>query len=183
MADGPVHRSLSLKQARYRLNQFRRARRDAPTKEILARAQAVLSPSLFELFSKLLPFEQAHAIRVLDALTTQGMNDPDLLSAALLHDIGKIKHPLRPWERAIAVLVKKFLPIRFQKWSQGEPAGLTAGAVVAAQHAIWGALLAAGAGANEQIVWLIAHHDTDLAELEGPNRVILSMLQDADSAN
>lgn len=172
-----------MKQAIYRLDQFRRARKDTPSEAGLVRARELLSPALFDLFSRMLPFEQAHAIRVMERLADLGYDDPDLLAAALLHDVGKVRHALLPWERGLAVLVRALLPGLYQKWGSGEPEGLRAGMVVAAQHAAWGAEMAASAGANERLVWLIANHDAGLEKISGPDIDLLGELQQVDAVS
>ena len=172
-----------MSQVFYRLDQFRRARTDTPSDVGLARAAEILSPKLYDLFSWMLPFEQAHAIRVMEVLEDAGHDDPDLLAAALLHDVGKVRHPLHPWERGLAVLVKAILPEAYQKWSGGEPDGLRAGMVVAAQHAAWGAEMAAEAGADPKVVWLIANHDADLGAVSGPDADKLGELQRVDAVS
>ena len=164
----------------YRLNQFRRAHRDQPGGEGLDRARNILSPALFELFISLLPFEQAHSIRVMDKLVSEGYVEPDLLAAALLHDVGKARYPLRPWQRGLAVLAKHFSPGLFMRWSHGDLSGFRAGMVVAAQHAAWGAEMAEAAGANPRVVWLIGHHDVEPAQLSCPDADLLDALKRAD---
>ena len=91
----------------YRVRQFLLAHVGAPDPQGMSRVEKALSPALFDLFSRMLPFEQAHALRVFDRLSEQGVTHPDLLTAALLHDVGKVRYPLKPWERAVGVLVKK----------------------------------------------------------------------------
>ena len=172
-----------MRQLLYRLGQFKRARQDAPSPEGLVRAREALSPQLFDLFSQMLPFEQAHAVRVYDGLISRGKDDPDLLAAGLLHDVGKARRPLRPWERAAAVTVKALLPGAFAKWGQGKPHGLAAGIVVAAQHAGWGAQMAADAGAGERLVRLIRCHDAELAQVPEPDRQAVAVLQAEDAVN
>ena len=172
-----------MKRLFYRIGQFRRAWMDAPSLEGLARAEAALTPPLFELFCKMLPFEQAHAIRVYEGLIAQGVEDPDLLAAGLLHDVGKAHRPLRPWERAFAVAVRALLPGRFQQWGCGEPEGLRAGIVVAARHAEWGAEMAAAAGAGERLVRFIRVHDANLSFLPANERPQVSKLQSVDTVN
>ncbi len=131
----------------------------------------------------MLPFEQAHAIRVMDGMSANGYDHPDVLTAALLHDVGKVKHPLRPWERALGVLAKRFLPEKFHRWSQGEAKGFNKGIVVAANHAAWGADLAGESGASERAVWLIRNHDTDPAQIDERDRLVLSVFQAVDAAS
>ena len=141
----------------------------------------VLSPALFDLFEQMLPFEKAHALRVFDRLKEQGFTDPDLLIAALLHDVGKVRYPLKPWERAIGVLVKKFFPGRVAQWGQGEPRGVAAGVVVAEQHAHWGAMMAEKAGAPEVAVRLIANHQDQIpAQLSDDEMTLIRALQSVD---
>jgi putative nucleotidyltransferase with HDIG domain len=172
-----------LRQLFYRIGQFRRARRDSPSGEGLALAREILSPDLFALFSRMMPFEQAHAVRVMEKLAEAGHQDADLMTVALLHDVGKVEHPLRPLERGLGVLVKNFLPEIYRKLGAGEPGGLRTGIVVAVQHANWGADLAAQAGANQRVVWLIRHHDADLGQLSGVDLSLLRELQRVDSVS
>lgn len=163
--------------------QFQRALRETPSPDGLARAQAVLPPELFDLFSQLQPFEQAHSIRVYDGLIALGHDDPDLLTAGLLHDVGKARVPLNPWERAVAVAARKVLPAKIKQWQRGEPKGLRVGIVVAARHAEWGAEMAAEAGAGERLVRLIRNHDAELSEIPEPDRPLIEALQSVDAVS
>jgi putative nucleotidyltransferase with HDIG domain len=168
----------------YRILQFRNALNSLPDPEAVRRAKEFLSPSLFALFSDLLPFEQAHALRVFDRLQEKGFSHPDLLTAALVHDIGKARFPLRPWERVMGVLAKKFFPDRIKEWGQGQPKGLRLGIVVAEQHARWGAEMAEAAGASELIVRLVAYHqDQNFTHLPEDERVLLGALQSVDQVS
>jgi putative nucleotidyltransferase with HDIG domain len=165
----------------YRVRQFLLAHAGAPDPQGVERVKKALSPALFSLFRQMLPFEQAHALRVFDRLIEQGDTHPDLLTAALLHDVGKARYPLKPWERASAVLAKKFFPGRVVGWGQGEPHGLKAGVVVAEQHARWGAEMAEAAGGSDLAVRLIAcHQDQAPTQLSEAENVLLSVLQSVD---
>ena len=120
---------------------------------------------------------------VMDGMISHGYEDPEVLIAALLHDVGKVKHPIRPWERAIAVIVRRVFPNKFHQWGQGKANLFGRAIVVSARHAEWGAELAAAAGASERVVWLIRHHDADLAHFDGQDRLILDALQAVDAAS
>lgn len=110
----------------------------------------------------MLPFEQAHALRVFEGVQREGASHPDLLSAALLHDVGKVRYPLRPWQRAIAVLMKKLAPSVYQRIGERSPLkGWRAGVVVAVQHPRWGAEMAAEAGASPLTQDLILYHQEE----------------------
>ena len=173
-----------LDQVFYRARQFRQAMSSSPDQKELEKVGEVLTPAQTQLFMKLQPSEQAHALRVFDRLTEQGVTHPDLLAAALLHDVGKARYPLKPWERAAAELAKKFFPGRVGKWGQGEPRGLKAGVVVAEQHAQWGAEMAETAGASDLAVRLIAcHQDQAPTQLSEPEMVLLSALQSVDEVS
>ena len=78
------------------------------------------------------------------------MYSPDLLAAALLHDVGKIKYYPGLWERVFTVLVEYGAPSLAQRMAQGSAKGLRRGFVVRRFHADWGADLARKAGASSR---------------------------------
>ena len=168
----------------YRIGQFCWALGEVPDPEALARAEELLSTALFDLFTQLQLSEQAHALRIFERLQKQGFSQPDLLAAALLHDVGKALYPLRPWERTVGVLAKRFFPNRIRKWGQGKPGGFRSGIVVAEQHARWGAEMAQSAGATELVVRLIAsHQDQTATKLSEEERVLLNALKMVDEVS
>ncbi len=166
---------MRLARIRYRGTQFFHTLL-APLRPIdAAYAAERLSLSEFALFSRMSRAEQQHAIAVCRALETAGHRDPDLLTAALLHDVGKIHATPYLWDRVIAVLTEHYLPRRAIRWSRGEPRGWRRGFVIRAQHAAWGAELAEQAGSSPRTVELIrAHHDPPGGD------VALAALQAAD---
>lgn len=146
---------------RYRARQFWQALATRPMPEALVEAEVVLSPSQMVLFSGMQPSEQAHELSMLAALQNQGEADPDLLVAALLHDAGKQRCPLRLWERVVIVLVQAASPSLVRRW--GEPPAVKCRGwrkpfSVAMQHAEWGAALALEAGVSPLAAALIRRH-------------------------
>jgi len=170
----------------YRVAQFWNALSNhPPTDNDLAPAAQVLTDQQMALFACLQPSEQAHGLRVLQTLQNQGENRSEMLTAALLHDIGKIRHPLRIWERVMIVLGRQFFPKRMKKWGEAAPKGWKRPFVVAAKHPLWGAELASAASTQALAVYLIREHQTDL-ETGIPHSLekdLLSRLQGADDQN
>jgi hypothetical protein len=123
--------------------------------------------------------EQAHAFRVLERLKAAGQTDPDLLVAALLHDVGKILIPLSLLDRVIIVLGNHFFRQSAVRWSKGTPIGLRRPFVVATMHPGWGADLARQAGVSPRSMDLIRRHHDPLST----NDSLLAALQAADNAN
>jgi hypothetical protein len=148
----------------YRSWQFWNALQASPAAQDLLQVGEFLPPELMSLFIKMQPSEQAHSIRIFHKLVDEGEDNQDLLVVALLHDVGKIKHPLNPVERALIVLGKMFLSERVDTWGQDEPVGWKAPFVVASQHADWGAQFAHEAGATQAAVSLIRRHQDNLPE-------------------
>jgi hypothetical protein len=142
----------------YRSRQFWLALTTRPGTVATDRLSPYLSPTQLTLFRRLQPSEQAHAYIVLRRLQDAGQIDPDLLAAALLHDIGKIIAPLTIWDRVLIVLVGRYLPGLAVRWSEGRPRGLRRPFIVAARHPDWGADLAAEAGASPRVQELIRRH-------------------------
>ena len=148
-------------------------------------ARYLTGPQL-DLFRRMQRSEQQHGINVLrDVLDQEPTTPDDLAVAALLHDLGKIHQPLPVWSKTLTVLIRAFLPARFERWSQGNIANpLHRGCIVMVQHPVWGGELAAQSGVSEPAVWLISHHADSLARWSGhPHCALLERLQLADNAN
>ncbi len=175
---------MTISRLSYRARQFRLAV-CGPKRQIQSAAlQPYLSPVQIVLFQRLQASEQTHAVRVLERLKKQGHAEPDLLAAALLHDIGKILSPLSIIERMAIVLGRRLFPAGVKRWGQGSPRGLRHAFAVAEQHPRWGADLAAQAGASSRTVDLIARHQEVRT---GPPRTqterMLAALQAADDSD
>jgi hypothetical protein len=117
-----------------------------------------ISPTQITLFRRMQRSEQTHALHVLNLLKAAGQTAPDLLSAALLHDVGKVLFPLSLFDRVLIVLGKAFFPRQTRRWSKGTPEKYRLPFVVAARHPEWGADLAGQAGASPRTMELIRHH-------------------------
>jgi hypothetical protein len=169
----------------YRVRQFWHSLKSAPRAEDQDGAGEVLSSEELNLFRQLLAADQNHSLRVLQSLIFEGESDPDLLKAALLHDLGKMRYPLRRWERVLAVLATEFFPRKVQTWGRKNPTGIYRPLVVLQQHPRWGAELAEAIGSSARTIWFIHNH-----EKEHPDGVsadadltLLRKLQTADNNN
>lgn len=168
----------------YRARQFWQALSSRPSPGVIAKAEAVLSPPLMTLFTGMQPNEQAHALKVLEALQVQGETDPDLLAAALLHDAGKQRCPLRLWQRVAIVLVQAASPALSRRLGEQPAAdcpGWRKAFIVAAQHAEWGAELAQQAGISPLAATLIRRHQLRApADSQCREDILLHKLQAVD---
>jgi hypothetical protein len=138
-----------------------------------------LIPAQVVLFRRMRPSDQAHAWQLLERLIAAGQTNPDLLTAALLHDVGKILVPLSLPDRVIIVVGKRFFRQRAMRWSEGTPNRFRRLFIVAEHHPEWGADLAGQAGASSRSVDLIRHHQ-DPPALDD---TLLAALQAADDEN
>ena len=169
----------------YRYWQFIQSLKSSPGENDWLKIGGILSENELALFKKLPTPDQNHSLRVLQTLELENEIDPDLIKAALLHDLGKIRYPLRRWERIFAVLVKTIFPKRYHQWGAGDPSGLKRPLVVINQHSDWGADLAQQAGSSLTTVWLIRNHESTLDSGSQNNHdlILLNKLQKADNQN
>ena len=174
----------------YRSRQFWHAISSRFSPQDVELVNSVLSASQAELFRHMQASEQVHSLGVLKELKNQGEENPDLLSAALLHDVGKTRAPLRIWERVMIVIVRAICSGCIHKWGKGkhiepeEGLGWRRAFIVAEQHPAWGAELAAGCGASRLTVSLITRHqeqiDPGSSSMED---ILLRKLQAVDDNN
>ncbi len=170
--------------ATYRLQQGLRALGAwfSPVDDALAREH--LTPPLYALYRTMRRSERQHSLRVLRDLRDQGYSDPDLLAAALLHDVGKTRAPFSIPEKVLVVLVKAFAPRLYRRWGSDSSRGWRRPFAVSTQHPAWGATIVAQAGGTPRTIELIRHHADPLP---GPpasdtERLLLA-LQQADERN
>lgn len=171
-----------LQRAWYRARQFSQTLWQRPSLEQIENARRFLSAAEFALFQKMQPSEQTHSLQVFERLTEQGAHDPDLLTAALLHDAGKSALPLRPWERVWIVLARLIFPRQVKAWGRTpiEKAGWRKALIVAERHAEWGAALASQAGCSALTINLIRRHQQVLHTINNQEDYLLTLLQAAD---
>lgn len=167
---------------RYRLRQYYQAVTAAPLPEAdLREIAAVLGGAAHDLFLRFDKSDRRHSAQVYCLLRNSGHEDPNLLAAALLHDVGKTRVPLASWERALVVVSEKLWPRSVARWGQGEAQGWRRPFVVRCQHPQWGAELAEAAGLDPDTVALIRYHqDAKLPAAQRHLREQLRLLQWAD---
>lgn len=149
-----------------------------------ASAQEQLSPALFALYRQMRRSERQHSLRVLRDLRAAGHAHPDLLAAALLHDVGKTRVRFSLPEKVLVVLVKALAPRLYQRWGSSTSGGWQQPFAVSVQHPAWGAEMSARAGASPLTVELIRRHaDPCPVEPHAPVDHLLIALQAADEQN
>lgn len=146
-------------------------------------ARRYLVPELFALFGQMRRSEQQHCINVLNTLRAAGHDDPDLMSAALLHDVGKSRVPFYFWDRVLVVLAETFCPACLARWGQGEPVGWRRPFVVGVHHAAWGADMVREAGGSARAAELVARSGDFDGRLAGELEALLAALVAADDMN
>ena len=172
--------------AAYRIRQFWHAiNAGYLTQSASKEVSAFLNSAKLDLFYSQSSIIQQHSYRVMNLLRVSGHDDPDLLAAALLHDVGKTRMPVKWWERPFVVLVQSLMPALSATLASGPPESWRRPFVVQSKHADWGAEMAEGAMSSAITVILIRRHQ-DPAEREvGMEREdrLLRMLQWADGSN
>lgn len=133
---------------------------------------------LMTLFQRMPRPVRLHGITVSRSLERAGLNDPELLTAALLHDLGKIVRPVTLPEQVMVVMITWLAPAFAERRSCGEPRGMWRSFRIRRLHAARGAELAEEAGAGGRVAELIRRHH---CPPDGDS--LLSALQQADDAS
>ena len=115
----------------------------------LLRAREVLGERASPLFLAMEKRDQRHALEVTRRLHERGVDDVELLQAALLHDCGKGEVPV--WLRVLKVLS----PGTLRRLGDERSAGWRGAAYRLREHGAIGARLAASAGVGAGAVRLI----------------------------
>lgn len=169
---------------RYRLRQLRANVSAGPLSD---KARGEVSHWLIDteqaLFYRYAYADQWHCLRVLHTLEGAGYNHPDLMAAALLHDIGKVRSPLSIWDRTVIVMGGAFFPGRARLWGNGDLESWRRPFVARAKHPEWGAEMAESAGSRPIVIDLIRRHQDTLDETQSDDDQLLAILQWADDQN
>lgn len=166
---------MGLGRVAYRGRQFLGSLRARVSAEERAAVAGVLTPSEQRLFESMTVRDQRHGLDVYDRLRCQGEDDPFLLRAALLHDVGKGR--LSVWHRAVYVVLSAGAPSLLRRLAAEEVVGWRRALWRCLHHPEIGAALAAEAGSVPEVVRLIRLQEADA---EGDRR--LSLLRAADEA-
>lgn len=163
-----------------RVGQFARAARARLDPAADAELRALLAnEAQWRLLERLTPYDRAHVLRVRRLLVDFGHNDPDLLRAALLHDVGKADEQgrVRLAHRVAIVLLRRLTTGLLRRLTDRPRGGALRGLYLAERHAELGARLAAEAGASARCCELIARHE----QLDADADSALAALQAADA--
>lgn len=142
-----------------------------------------LSPRGVDLFRTMPRYDQQHALSVYQTLEQQGHEEPDLLAAAWLHDVGKTaprSGGVRLWHRVAVVLMRAFWPGLLEQVGQDRPESWRQPFYVQQHHAAIGAELALQAGCSLTTVDLIRRHEDPPGQADD---ALLVALRAADGAS
>lgn len=106
--------------------------------------------------------DRGHLTRVARKLIESGNANPDLIVAALLHDIGKSdgRHQVRLVDRTAKVLLERISPRLLSRLARRDPPlPLCGGLVLSVHHPEIGSERARILGCTERTIWLIKNHD------------------------
>lgn len=131
-----------------------------PAERVDAELRRLLEPAELALTTDLSVSDRAHMLAVYRRLVRSGCQDPDLLKAALLHDIGKADRGARVGlvHRTIAVLLRASSPALLLRLATGGDSGWRRPFRLIVDHPAIGARNARDAGCNERVCWLIEQH-------------------------
>lgn len=146
--------------------------------------QTLLTPAAYELFQTYSYGDQWHSYRVMCLLRESGHDHCDLLTAALLHDVGKTKMKFTAVDRTFVSLVRKLFPqlvkrLEMLEWGQANRWQRLF--LVSVHHPDWSAEIATAAGCTPLSVSLMRRHQDPLTQIVTEEDQLLAYLQWADN--
>lgn len=138
------------------------------------------------MFGRMSRRDQRHCLNVYLALREQGDDDPHLLTAALLHDVGKAVRPIPLLYRVAVTLLQAFSPPALAHLAACGRHQLLQPFRIAQEHAEIGAQMLRDAGLPPPVVELVRYHHGWPEAQQGPARPLaelVSVLRKADGAN
>lgn len=142
----------------------------------LALAHEILPPSAWALFDGMPVADQRHGLDVAGRLLTRGIDDRDVLAAALLHDVAKGTR-LRVWHRVGGVLLAAVAPRALNRLATPEPASRGYPWHLFLHHAELSAQVARDAGLTERTAAFIRGTTPEV------DSALFLALRDADDAS
>jgi hypothetical protein len=135
----------------YRIGQFvaHVRARVAPGEE--ADARAILGERAWPLFAAMSVADRRHGLDVVGRLRAAGLEERDLLTAALLHDAAK-GHRVRLWHRVAGVLLEAASPRLLERLAAADPRSWRHPFHLYLHHARLSADLAERAGCSPRVV-------------------------------
>ncbi len=127
--------------------------RVTPDDEVVA--HRILPATAWPLFDGMSVADRRHGLDVARRLLSQGIDDRELLAAALLHDAAK-GHGLRLWHRVGGVLLARIAPGALARLASPDPARRGHAWWVFLHHAQLSADAARSAGLGERVAAFIA---------------------------
>ena len=119
-----------------------------PGEEALVRQH--LPTAAVELFDAMPVADRRHALDVTQRLLARGIDDPDVLAAALLHDAAK-GHAMRLWHRVGGVLLEAFAPRLLARLASPDARSWRHGFHLYLHHEALSAAAAVGAGCATRV--------------------------------
>ena len=160
----------------YRIRQFRDYLRAQVSDAERDAAHARLPAAAAALFDAMPVADQRHALDVSARLEAEGLRDPDLLAAALLHDAGKGPR-IRLWHRVAVVLVEFAAPGRVEALASANPGSWRYPFYRQFHHAELSAEAALAAGCGPRVAAFITNAPA------GTDVQLAAALQAADAAS
>jgi predicted HD phosphohydrolase len=158
-----------LARALYRSRQFFRSVGVSIGAEERAELARRLNAEQQRLFYAMTARDQRHCLDVFHALQRDGHDDPELLLAALLHDVGKGR--VRLWHRVVYVLIHALSPRLLRRLASDSGGGWRRALASFSDHSRQGAALVEATGAPQAVVALVRLHCGD--EIAADPRVAL----------